>query len=299
MSEAISEVTGKCYGIQRVCRVWERCRSALYSRRKQARRRRTGCKPARRGPKPKHSDDTVLEAIRADLARSPFTGEGHRKVHARLRILDGIRVARKRVLRIMRENGLLSPHRARQGVPKLHDGQIITLSPNVMWGTDGARVFTLDDGWVWIFSAVEHWNGECVGSHVCKVGSRFAALEPISQGLQRVFGSVDAEVARGLSLRMDHGSQYLSDHFLKQIRYWGITASFGFVEEPETNGVAERFNRTLKEQAIHGKIFRNIDELRAAVGEFVERYNTHWRLEKMGYKTPVEARNEHALRLAA
>ena len=72
------------------------------------------------------------------MARSPFTGEGHRKVHARLRILDGIRVARKRVLRIMGDHGLLSPHRVRQGAPKLHEGQIITLSPNLMWGTDGA-----------------------------------------------------------------------------------------------------------------------------------------------------------------
>ena len=48
------------------------------------------------------------------------------------------------------------------------------------------------------------------------------------------------DVARGLALRMDHGSQYLSDHFLKQIRYWGVHPSFAFVEEPETNGVAER-----------------------------------------------------------
>jgi putative transposase len=82
-----------------------------------------------------------------------------------------------------------------------------------------------------------------------------------------------------------------------------LSATMGVVqqgiEEPETNGAAERFNRTLKEQAIHGRIFRNIDEVRAAVGEFVERYNTQWRLEKMGYKTPVEARDEHALRLAA
>ena len=116
-------------------------------------------------------------------------------------------------------------------------------------GTDGVRVFTLDDGWGWIFAAVEHWNAECVGWHVCKVGSRFAALDPIAQGLERLYGSLDADVARGLALRMDHGSQYLSDHFLKQIRYWGIHPSFGFVEEPETNGVAERWNRTLKEQA--------------------------------------------------
>ena len=156
----------------------------------------------------------------------------------------------------MRENSLLSPHRVRQGKAKKHDGKIITLSPNVMWGTDGAKVFTVDDGWVWVFSAVEHWNAECVGWHVCKVGNRFAALEPIMQGLERIYGSTGKDVARGLSLRMDHGSQYLSDHFQKQIRYWGITPSFGFVEEPETNGVAERFNRTLKEQAIHGRIFR-------------------------------------------
>jgi transposase InsO family protein len=299
MSEAISEATGKRYGTQRVCRVWERTRSALYHRRKQARKRRSGHKPARRGPKPKVSNEKLLEAIQTDLKRSPFQGEGHRKVHARLRILDGIRVARKRVLQVMREHGLLSPYRGRQGDAKVHNGKIVTLAPNVMWGTDGVRVFTVDDGWVWIFAAVEHWNAECMGWHVCKVGSRFAALEPISQGLVRIYGSVEADVARGLALRMDHGSQYLSDHFLNQIRYWGIRPSFGFVEEPETNGVAERWNRTLKEQAIHGRIFQNLEEVRVAVAKFVEQYNKTWRLEKIGYQTPIEAREEHELRQAA
>ena len=79
---------------------------------------------------------------------------------------------------------------------------------------------------------------------------------------------------------------YLSDHFLNQIRYWGIRPSYGFVEEPETNGVAERWNRTLKEQAIHGRIFQNLKEVRAAVTAFVERYNTTW---------PREARVSHAI----
>ena len=191
------------------------------------------------------------------------------------------------------------PHRRRQGAATTHDGRVITQAPNVLWGTDGVRVFTLDDGWGWIFAAVEHWNAECVGWHVCKVGSRFAALDPIAQGLERLYGSLDADVARGLALRMDHGSQYLSDHFLKQIRYWGIHPSFGFVEEPETNGVVERWNRTLKEQAIHGRIFQNLEAVRAAVADFVERYNQTWRLEKLGYQTPIEAREEYELRQAA
>ena len=50
------------------------------------------------------------------------------------------------------------------------------------------------------------------------------------------------------------------------------------------------WNRTLKEQATHGRIFQNLKEVRAAVTAFVERYNTTWRLEKLGYHTPIEAR---------
>ncbi len=210
MSATLSEATGRPYGIQRVCQAWERSRSALYARQTREQQRHKGEEPARRGPTPTVSDATLLEAIQADLDRSPFQGEGHRKVHARLRILDGIRVARTRVLRVMRAHKLLSPHRGRQGAARVHAGTIVTQAPNVMWGTDGVRVFTLDDGWGWIFTAVEHWNAECVGWHVCKVGSRFAALEPIAQGLRRIYGALDADSARGLALRMDHGSQYLA-----------------------------------------------------------------------------------------
>ena len=96
--------------------------------------------------------------------------------------------------------------------------------------------FTADDGWVWTFATVDHWNAECVGWHLCKVGNRFAALEQIAQGLRRLYGSVEADVARGLVLRMDHGRQYLPDHFLNQLRYWGIHPSFGFLAAPEPTG---------------------------------------------------------------
>ena len=299
MSATTSATTGRRYGLERVCRTWERSRSALYARRARVRRPERGAGPGRRGPTPALSDAQLLAAIRSDLVRSPFQGEGHRKVHARLRILDDIRVSRTRVLRVMRAQGLLSPHRGRQGEMKAHDGTIVTSAPDVMWGTDGVRVFTADDGWVWTFAAVDHWNAECVGWHVCKVGNRFAALEPVAQGLRRHYGSVEADVARGLALRMDHGSQYLSDHFLNQLRYWGIHPSFGFLEEPETNGVAERWNRTLKEQAVYGRVFQNLADVRAAVAEFVERYNQCWRLEKLAYRTPLEAREEYELRHAA
>lgn len=43
-----------------------------------------------------------------------------------------------------------------QGVPNLHDGTITTDRPNTMWGTDGIRIETADEGWVWVFSAEDH-----------------------------------------------------------------------------------------------------------------------------------------------
>ena len=146
---------------------WERPRSALYARRARVRRPERGDGPGRRGPTPALSDAQLLAAIRSDLARSPFQGEGHRKVHARLRILDDIRVSRTRVLRVMRAQGLLSPHRGRQGEMKAHDGTIVTSAPDLMWGTDGVWVFTADDGWVWTFAAVDHWNAPSAWAGTC------------------------------------------------------------------------------------------------------------------------------------
>ena len=299
MSRERSAGAGQPYGLERVCRVLEFPRSTLYAQQTREAATVVPLHSMRRGPKPKLPDAELLAAIRADLAASPFTGEGHRKVWARLRILRDIRVSRARVLRLMRENTLLSPHRRPQGRPALHEGSIQTNRPNAMWGTDGIRIETVDEGWVWVFSAVDHFDACCVGIHAVKTGNRFAALQPIAQGLQAEFGATGADAGRGLTLRMDHGTQYTADDFLNQVKFWGIAPSFAFVAEPQTNGVAERFNRTLKEQAIHGRVFRNVEEVRAAVTEFADRYNRHWRLEKLGFMSPHEARQAYAMRKAA
>ena len=294
MTHATSAGTSLEYGVQRVCKAFDIARSSYYDWR--VRTAPDGASgrlhqvPAKRGPRAEVTDEELLKQIREDLESSPFKGEGHRKVWARLKVLHGVRVAPKRVLRVMRENSLLSPHRVPQGQSNEHSGKIMTDAPNVMWGTDGTKVFTVEDGYIWIFCVVDHWNAECLGWNVCKIGNRFQAAQPIGMAIQKIFDSVCQDVARGIALRMDHGTQYLSDHFLTQIRFWGLAPSFSFIEQPQTNGVAERFNRTLKEQAIHGRIFNNLEEVRDAVRNFVEVYNEHWRVEKNDFLTPAEAR---------
>ena len=64
MSATTSAATGRCFGIQRVCQVWERSRSALYARRARAHHHRLGAGPARRGAPPRQSDAQLLAAIR-------------------------------------------------------------------------------------------------------------------------------------------------------------------------------------------------------------------------------------------
>lgn len=289
MSRKTSPSTNKIYGLKRVCVAWEICRSAIYARRK--RQGQTTIR-SKRGPKPRVSDKEVLNAVRQDLINSPFKGEGHRKVHARIR-RNGTIVGKNRVLHIMRNENLLSPYRSPQGEPNTHDGRITTDQPNEMWGTDAIKINTIEDGMVWGYFAIEHWNAECMGWPVCKYGDAQASLEPIKQGVKRIYGNIQAQVATGLTLREDHGTQYTADEYRKQLKFWDIKISYGYVGEPETNGVVERFNRTLKEQVVHGRIFRNIAEVREFIGKFIELYNKEWLLEKLKYKCPMEVREEY------
>src|SRR5512134_1621248 len=141
---------GRRYGVARVCRIWGVPRSSFYAARTAA--TRPPVAPAQRGPKPTISGADLLAAVRTELARSPWSGEGHRKVWARLRVLDGIRVARKRVLRVMRENALLSPYRHRSRPSEAHERRITTDAPNLMWGTDATQITTVEDGKVWLFA---------------------------------------------------------------------------------------------------------------------------------------------------
>jgi putative transposase len=303
MAEATSPAAGRPYGVARVCRVWGVPRSSFYAARLVV-AEGTGptARPARRGPKPAVPDADLLAAIRADLARSPWAGEGHRKVWARLRAMDGVRVSRKRVLRLMREHALLSPHRARQRRGTAHDRHSITAAPNIMWAIDATQTTTVQDGKVWLFGVAEHWNAELLGWHVTKHGTRFEATQAVGMAVRRQFGRLSAGAARGLALRHDHGSAFMADHLQKQIQFWGVSPSYAFVGEPETNGVIERLFRTLKEQVVHGRIFRTIDEVRDAVRAFVARYNAEWLIEKNGHRSPLDARAawlEQTLRRAA
>jgi putative transposase len=293
MSQATSPSTNKPYGLARVCRVWGMARSTVYWQ-----RHARAMPAARRGPLGPCADDELVDHIRRILETSLFPGEGYRKVWARLRH-NGIRTSPRRVLRLMRAHQLLAP--TRQGHPhgpKAHDGTIIPAQVDMMWGTAMTATFTHQEGQVAIFIAVEHYSAECVGIHAAKQGTRFEALEPIRQGVCMSFGAFGQDIAQGLVLRHDHGSQYMSHVFQEELTFLGITSSPAFVREPEGNGCAERFIRTLKENLLWLKTFDTVEELRLALHTFQRQYNETWLIGRHGYKAPAQVRQEQRCALA-
>ena len=116
-----------------------------------------------------------------------------------------------------------------------------------------------------------------------------------SRSARGCFGAIAPGGARGLKLRHDHGSNYMSGDFQDEIKCLGIEASPSFVRQPEGNGVAERFIRTLKENLLWVRAFKTIEELRAELVAFARRYNETWLVARHGYKTPARLREEQTM----
>ncbi len=297
MSQTCSPSTQRRYGLARVCRMWELARSTVY--RAQARRTAPAERHEKRGPKTPWTDAELVEKIRAVLAASLFLGEGYRKVWARLRWQE-VRTSKARVLRLMREANLLAPTRVGHAHgPKAHDGTITTEQPDQMWGMDATSCLTRQEGTATVFVVVDHCASECIGLHAARPGTRFEAVEPLRQGVRAIFGSYAAGIAPGLQARHDHGSQYMSKYFQDDLKFLGITPSPAFVREPEGNGVAERFIRTLKEQLLWVRTFETVEELRLALLDFKERYNRGWLCARHAHQTPTAVRAQFPVDAAA
>jgi putative transposase len=293
MSRTLSPSSNKRYGVARVTTVWEMARSSYYAGRKRQQEPQVALK---RGPK-RLSDEELVSEIRQVLEQSVFHGEGYRKVWARLRHKK-VRAWKDRVLRVMREHSLLSPSRAAVVKPENpHSGTIIVDRPDQLWGTDGTTTFTQQDGQVTIFAAIDHCTAECLGIHAVKKAHRFEALEPIRQAVREQFGSFSAGAAAGVRLRHDHGSVYMSEDFQNEVRFLGIESSPAYVRQPEGNGCVERFFRTLKEQLLWIDNFADLEGLREALAQFRHRYNHHWIVERLRYRTPAQARRDFSVDL--
>ena len=285
--------TGSKYSLSLVCAVVGVPRSSYYEHQRKLRQeKRERKKP---GPKMQADDVRLLELIREVLNRSPFHTEGTKKVHRRLRAWFNVRASRERVNRLMRQAGLLSPQRAvADREEKSHEGTIIPEDIDLLWGADGTQFGLANGHLLWLFAVIDHYSCEILGWHIIEVGSgdAMAALEPVKQGLKKRRGALAQKAGAGISIRHDWGPQYKANVFNNELNFLGLGNSPAFVHEPETNGVIERFFRTLKEECLWVHDFNDAEHARQVVGQWIETYNREWLIERHGYRTPWTVREE-------
>lgn len=286
MKGKVSESQNRPYPMEMILKIAGLSSAAWYRRKSD-----TGNKK-RPGPKPLITDEDLLSEVKTEINMSVFNGEGYEKIHKRMSV-RGIIAAPHRVNRIMRENHLLSPTRPKVNLAKNeHKGKIITEYPHRMWGTDGKRFYTLNEGWCWLFSVIDHCNDEIIAWHIAKVGNRFAAMEPVRMAVKTIFGSLERSICKdtGLFLRSDHGSQYDSDDFQRELKFLNLSYSPAFIRSPQCNGIIERFHRTINEQVFDLCLFDSLEQAQGIIAEFMHNYNHVWILHRLGLKTPVEYR---------
>lgn len=239
MAEALEVSTELPAPLATVCRVAGVSRSAACEQRR--RRSVSAPAPGKPGPVGAMTDRELLAEIRRVLADSPFIGEGHRKLWARLRRC-GVRTSRKRVLRLTREAGLLAPTaRVRKRAARLHEGTITVAVPDTLWATDATEAWSRE-GRAAIFCVVDHASGEAWTDAALRM-DRFAAADLLREVCSERFGSVEHAVASGLALRYDGGPCFRSQHYQAEIDHLGIARSPAFHYEPETTAASSASSR--------------------------------------------------------
>jgi putative transposase len=218
---------------------------------------------------------------------------GSPRIHAELRLGDGIRVARKRVERLMREariSGMVRRTRGRTTITvpgvrvcdDLVDRHFLAAAPDRLWVADITYLRTWE-GWLYLVAVQDVYSRRIVGWSMAD----HMRAELVTDALQMALAR--RRPAPGLIWHSDQGSQFVSLAFGQQARAAGIAQSMGSKGDCYDNAVAESFFATLKKELIHRRSWPEKAELRGEVFEYIEVfYNRRRRHRSLGFLSPEQ-----------
>jgi putative transposase len=213
---------------------------------------------------------------------------GYRRVQWWLEHVQGVKLNRKRVLRVMRERGLLVRMRRLRVTRRKEWSKVDAQHPNQIWQMDMTRLWAGPNvGWAYLVSVIDCCTREIVGwdlSLRCRTQEAIAALE--CAVLERL---ASGSRGSGLTLTTDNGTQFTSTRFLETLGRLGITHRRTAYNHPEGNGLIERFHRSLKEEEVWLREYRSLEEARTSIARYLHEYNHHRPHQSLKNRTPHEA----------
>jgi putative transposase len=268
-----------------ICKIFNISRASFYRKQKTK-----ACHVRQRpGSKPPVSDDALCDEIRGIIWDPDFLDYGYRRVWSVLRFDRNLPVGQKRVQKMMQRHNWQCriPHR---GATRGHrEGIVAKPASNMMWGTDGTKYWTVEDGWCWLFPVIDHHDREIIGHRASKEGTARVALDALEMATTSRYGTLDKGIIPGIELKLDHGSQNTAHLFMNDAKWLGFNLAFTYVGNPQGNAIAERVIGTIKRECIWHHRFKNLAEAENIITAFVERYNTNRRHSSLGYRTPAQA----------
>lgn len=240
---------------------------------------------------PRRRVDLMLTGKITAIHRRSRETYGSPNIHAELADDHGIRVGRKRVARLMRENGLRGATLRKYVVTTTSDPaapraidlverRFFAEAPDRLWVADMTYIPTWS-GWLYLAMVLDVYSRKIVGWAM----DTNMRTELILNALQM---AVTQRQPRGVVHHSDRGSQYTSYAFGKRCQEAGIMPSMGSVGDAYDNAMAESFFATLEREVLDQRRFKSPVEARMAIFEWIEGwYNPHRRHSGLGYRSPV------------
>jgi len=244
-----------------------------------------------RSPSRRSQEDEELRGLIGLIHKGSRGTYGAPRIHAEL-LAGGRRVSRKRVARLMRENGLRGvcrrkwttttvQDRAAEAAPDLVKRVFKAWRPNELWVADITYVPTWE-GFLFVAVVLDAWSRRVVGW-------AFATHSRVELVLKALGMAVRRRQPRAVIHHSDRGSQYTAVAFGDRCREAGVRPSMGSVGDAYDNAMCESFFATLECELLDRSHFRSPGEAEGAVFEFIEGwYNTRRRHSALNYNSPIE-----------
>ena len=242
--------------------------------------------------------DAALTVTILEVWRQSRGTYGSPRVHAELRLGQGIRVGRKRVARLMRHAGVEGVYRRRSTGTTRRDPQATASDdlvnrrfraegPDRLWVADITE-HPAADGKVYVAAVVDAWSRRVVGWSIADHLRSELVVDALEMAIWR------RRPQPGLIHHADHGTQYTSWAFGQRLRAAGILGSMGSVGDALDNAMAESFFATLQLELLDRRRWDTRRELALAVFEYIEGfYNPRRRHSGLDYHSPIDYEARH------
>lgn len=245
----------------------------------------------RRGPSQRQQDDQRLGAQIAQVFRAGRGVYGSPRVHARLQA-DGMCCGRKRVARLMQEQGLAA--RRPRHTPRTTDSQHTqpvapnvlardfgATAPNQKWVADITAIPTRS-GWLYLAAILDVYARRVVGWAMDRLRDERLAVTALQMALTR------RRPSPGLLHHSDRGSQYTSSSYQALLAQHGIAVSMSRKGDCYDNALMESFFGTLKAECVERQSFQTQAEAHACLFEYLEVFYNRQRVHSaLGYRSPI------------